>query len=515
MSRRAFAIGVVAVWLAAIGWLVRRELWRPRAAVVAEAALSLPPGALYYAISLADRQVGYASTTVDTLADTLRVSDVMVLEIPVGGEPQRIEARTDVRLSRGLRLRGFTATVRGTDARFTASGSVEGDSVLTLLVAGAGAAASRRLALRRPVVLSPLLPLTLALGGGLAPGRSLTTRVLDPVLLDLREVSLTVAAESTLIVPDSAAFDSTTGRFVPVAWDTIRARELRTTEPGPGQRVWVDEDGLLVLALSAGGLQIERSAFEVAYENFRRLGARAMGAGPDGDDALVRRTVIASRAALPTQPLARLVVRLGGQPLEGLALEGGRQRLSGDTLTIVREGPGELNSGYRLPTGQRELAPFVRPAPLVQSDDPRLQAQARQVIGRARRAEEAAERLVAWVYQNVEKAAPTSVPSALDVFEMRRGDANEHTVLFAALARAVGLPARTAAGLVYLDGKFYYHAWPEVYLNGWVAVDPTFGQFPADAAHLRLALGGLARQLELARVIGRLTIEVLPADPGR
>jgi transglutaminase-like putative cysteine protease len=107
------------------------------------------------------------------------------------------------------------------------------------------------------------------------------------------------------------------------------------------------------------------------------------------------------------------------------------------------------------------------------------------------------------------------VPSALDVFEMRRGDANEHTVLFAALARAVGLPARTAAGLVYLDGKFYYHAWPEVYLNGWVAVDPTFGQFPADAAHLRLALGGLARQLELARVIGRLTIEVLPADPGR
>jgi transglutaminase-like putative cysteine protease len=67
---------------------------------------------------------------------------------------------------------------------------------------------------------------------------------------------------------------------------------------------------------------------------------------------------------------------------------------------------------------------------------------------------------------------------------------------------------------MYLDGRFYYHAWPEVYLNGWVAVDPTFGQFPADAGHLRLSIGGLARQLELVRLVGGLTIEVLAADPG-
>jgi hypothetical protein len=77
-----------------------------------------------------------------------------------------------------------------------------------------------------------------------------------------------------------------------------------------------------------------------------------------------------------------------------------------------------------------------------------------------------------------------------------------------ALARAAGIPARTAAGLVYSDGFFFYHAWPEVYLNGWVAVDPTFGQFPADAAHLRFTIGGLARQMELVRLIGRLQLEV-------
>ena len=33
MKRRALAVGVILVWLAAIGWLVRRELWRTQADV--------------------------------------------------------------------------------------------------------------------------------------------------------------------------------------------------------------------------------------------------------------------------------------------------------------------------------------------------------------------------------------------------------------------------------------------------------------------------------------------------
>ena len=69
------------------------------------------------------------------------------------------------------------------------------------------------------------------------------------------------------------------------------------------------------------------------------------------------------------------------------------------------------------------------------------------------------------------------------------------------MARALGLPARIAVGLVYLRGAFYYHAWPEVFVDGgraaaacWLPVDPTLNQFPADATHVRLARGGLDRQ---------------------
>jgi transglutaminase-like putative cysteine protease len=62
---------------------------------------------------------------------------------------------------------------------------------------------------------------------------------------------------------------------------------------------------------------------------------------------------------------------------------------------------------------------------------------------------------------------------------------------------------------VYVDGAFYYHAWPEVWLGEWAAVDPTFGQVPADAAHIRFVVGGLAQQVEIVRLIGNLDIEVL------
>ena len=124
----------------------------------------------------------------------------------------------------------------------------------------------------------------------------------------------------------------------------------------------------------------------------------------------------------------------------------------------------------------------------------------------------AAERLVRWVYDNLDKEITLSVPSARQVLDQRRGDCNEHTVLYVALARAAGLPARTAAGLVYVRDRFYYHAWPEVWLGRWVPVDPTLGQFPADASHLRFVTGGLARQVELVRLIGLLELDVVSVE---
>jgi transglutaminase-like putative cysteine protease len=114
-----------------------------------------------------------------------------------------------------------------------------------------------------------------------------------------------------------------------------------------------------------------------------------------------------------------------------------------------------------------------------------------------------------WVHLNIEKRPVLSVPDALSTLENRMGDCNEHAMLLAALARAAGIPARVEAGLAYMKGRFYYHAWNLLYLGRWVTADAVLGQLPADAAHLRLVTGSMQQQLDLAAVIGTITIEVL------
>ena len=94
---------------------------------------------------------------------------------------------------------------------------------------------------------------------------------------------------------------------------------------------------------------------------------------------------------------------------------------------------------------------------------------------------------------------------------MKRGDCNEHAVLLAALARAVGIPSKILVGVVYNDGSFYYHAWNSLWVGRFLDVDATFGQFPADATHVKLLEGDLDQQVAVARLIGKLRIEVIEA----
>jgi transglutaminase-like putative cysteine protease len=90
----------------------------------------------------------------------------------------------------------------------------------------------------------------------------------------------------------------------------------------------------------------------------------------------------------------------------------------------------------------------------------------------------------------------------------RVGDCNEHAVLLTALARAVGIPADVEAGLVYLKGRFYYHAWNVLYLGTWITADSVMGQLPADVSHIRF-VRGTERQIDLIRIMGKLRIEIV------
>ena len=243
---------------------------------------------------------------------------------------------------------------------------------------------------------------------------------------------------------------------------------------------------------------MERAAFEIVYQNFKKRDtvriARSTAAPPPGE--IVPLTALVAGVQSDPERRERLRLRRNGR----------------DTVEIVQAGALEAHAvPYRLPSRDTALARWLAPEPLIQSHDPRIAAQARRVIERERAPARVAELLTHWVHRSLRRAIPPpgSVPSAVNVLEAARGDCNEAAILFVALARSTGLPARTVGGLIYLNGRFYYHAWAEVYLNDWIAVDPTFDQFPADAAHYPVATGGLARQIELVPLVGRLKLEVL------
>ena len=510
MTRRRWAAAIVVAWLATIAWLVKREVFPPTGARLAEAALRVAPAAAYYRLGVSGQQVGFASTTIDTLGPSIRVTDVLVLQVPALGVLHRTTALSRATLSRTLRFEGVDMKFVGDVGPFSARGTVTGDSLLTVDLAVAGGSETTRVPLSRPIVLPSILPLRLALGGELKAGKTFTIAVFDPMLLAQRTMTVTVATESTLVVPDSAGFDSTAMAWTPVRFDTMRAFRIEEQTGGATTNAWIDAQGHIVRAVSSTGFTMERTAFELAYENFRHRDtarvARASATPAAGE--VVATTALSARArpSGDTLPLLRLRV---SDVLPGDDFLSGAQHLTGDTLVVRRAGAAELAARYRLPARDPTLAPFLAPEPLIQSEDARIQAHARQVVGRERDPARAASLINEWVRAHVAPQVAVGAPNAVRVLATGRGDCNERTVLYVALARAAGLPARSVAGLLYLDGRFYYHAWPEVYLGDWVAVDPTLGQFPADAAHLRIVIGGLARQAELVRLVGGLKLEVL------
>ena len=160
----------------------------------------------------------------------------------------------------------------------------------------------------------------------------------------------------------------------------------------------------------------------------------------------------------------------------------------------------------------RSFQHFSSPPLFIQSDHPKIRQKLKEIVAPGDTAEMKARKIVAWVHRNLEKRPVLSVPNALETLENRVGDCNEHAVLLAAFARAAGIPAEVEAGVVYLRGRFYYHAWNVLYSKergGWVTADAVLGQMPADVTHVRFVRGDAERQLDLLGLIGRVKIEIL------
>jgi hypothetical protein len=215
--------------------------------------------------------------------------------------------------------------------------------------------------------------------------------------------------------------------------------------------------------------------------------------------------------------LRRLTVDVEGVDPSHVKDDPPHQTVIGTRVTIDVPLADELPSA--IPVADWTQKEFVSPTMTLPSEDDEIVDKAKEIAGDATDRLTAVRRLNEWVFEKLEKVPTFSVPNGLEVLHTMQGDCNEHTALFVSLARALGIPSRIAAGVVFSDrvtgtGAFYYHAWPEVLLGdpvGWVAVDPTFGELPADATHIKLAEGDLDKQIEIMGVMGKLKFRFVEA----
>ena len=465
---------------------------------------SIASGSRYYAVSPDGEPIGFAASAVDSGPAGIQVHDYFLADLHTEGTAYRAWARVVARLGPGLDLREFVLTLSPEIGPLRAAGIVTGDTLLTLSVAvGAAAPDTQRIVIPRGTMLPNVVPLVLARPAGPRVGDTRTLSVFDPMALAPKRVTVRVSAESLFVLPDSAARDAA-GAWRVARSDTVRAWRVDGEGVISG---WIDRQGRMVDGMLLGLVPLRRTTYELAYDAWNEDAAR--GRLTSNRDIQETTAIAASAPITDKHRLPRLRVVLRGTSLDGFDLDGARQSLSGDTLLVSRAQDAALVAAYALGDADRSLAEFLEPEPLVQSADPAIRNLAVRIAGDTHDPRVAAERLVRWVHDSLEKRISFSVPDAMQVLRLRAGDCNEHTQLYVALARALGIPARSVAGLAYVRGKFYYHAWPEVYLAEWVPVDPTFGQFPADAAHLRFVTGGFTRQAELLRLIGTLEIDVL------
>lgn len=481
--RKAFYIAVTFFWLVTTGMLMNRHYGTfnfPGRFSGQDLQGPFIPAEIFeeqwMGVYLNGEKIGYLSRKISPAPEGYIMDEAFSVKIIVAGKEKVIEALLNAELDKNLKLQSFTARLKA-DLDIELSGNVKGKD-LSFTINSAGIKTMKEIHLGKEPTLNG--PAVTGMLRGLKPGSKISVPVFDPSLMGVEDLELKVAAKEKIM---------SLGKM-------REAYKVEGNMKGIEFTTWITEMGEVLREESPMGFLLVKETKEDALKVAR----------PSLD--LLLQAAVPSKIKLPPD-ISYLKVRLTGISFKGLDLDGGRQKLIGDVLEINREVIDSKMKTRNTKDRGKDFDEYLSDTIFIQSKDPQIVGLAREIIKDEKDPLVAARLIYDWVYKNLEKVPTITIPMAIDVLKTKKGDCNEHTTLFVALARASGVPAKIAVGLTYKDGFFYYHAWPEIYAGQWIAVDPTLGQFPADASHIRLITGDIDRQIQVLPVINRIQIEGL------
>ncbi|MGD9155012.1 MAG: transglutaminase-like domain-containing protein [Bacillota bacterium] len=164
-----------------------------------------------------------------------------------------------------------------------------------------------------------------------------------------------------------------------------------------------------------------------------------------------------------------------------------------------------------LPLKEPALAPYLADVQYITPSAPAVQKLSRQILNGETDGWRATQKLTKWVFEYIKPAMIPETLTTKQILEGKTGKCVEYAVLFAALARAAGLPTRVVLGERYQDNVWIGHLWNEVWLGEWVAIDASHNQVAPDALLLKFIASDTILGAQKVRVglIGELEIEIL------
>lgn len=480
VAGKIFYAGIVIFWVVTMSLLLSRHYGPHKNIGRTVQGGSVPDslcGEQWMGVYYRNDRIGYSRRNFEKREGGYKMSETTKMNINVFGAKKQMEMITNAYLDRDLKLDSFDLSF-DSGVSMHVSGRMEGKKLhLSFDIGG------RRTEEVLPLDDVPSLNFSWEPGifrEGLKTGRKFSLAIFDPLSLSRGEMFLEVRDKER----------------VPSMGGTYEAFKIRATLKGVDFHVWITEKGEVIKEESPMGFTLIREKKEDAL----RTGS------PSAD--IIEEVSVPFNIDLPDDT-RYLKVRLSGIDYQGLEINGGRQNLRGDILEVRRENLDPKAGTRPVTQGMNIPGEYLENTLLVQSKDPRIVSLSKEIAGDVRDKATIAKRIYEWVYKNIEKTPSLTVPAAAEVLRTKKGDCNEHTTLFTALSRAAGIPTRMALGLTCKERRFYYHAWPEIFVGQWIAVDPTLGQFPADAAHIRLITGDIDRQMRILPVISKIKIEAL------
>lgn len=435
----------------------------------------------WMSVYIGGNKVGFVHSELSLRADGgYDITEVSRMDAAMMGAPQQMRLKMSVVTDSTLALVSFEGSLDASPYLTTFSGK-HSNQVLQIELTTGGKTSSRVLPAPEPIYLSQAIkPLLEA--GRLGANDSLKLSGFDPLSLEMQEL---------VVFGANREIHSLFG-------EQVEARKLVTRMGGFESSLYIDEEGNSLAEFGPMGIVLRREDMNNAL---------ALGSDNASVDFLDLFAIKPTGSIPNSRQTVKVKYRVSGIPVELLTAASSRQYREGVDTILVDAGRIRSESPENIDSTTLKDAPFI------ESRDPAIRSAAIEAMRGGTNRSDSLDKLSNWVFRSIAKKPSAGIPSALAVLKERSGDCNEHSVLFTALARSVGIPTRIQLGVVYQAGRFYYHAWPSCLIDGrWEEFEPTFGDHRADASRLAFASGDLSSAGKIAGVIGKIRIDILEVD---